>query len=69
VAQQKIEAAAPGNARIVHYDDSAEFKKAIAGGTGFDWIKQEMQAGKAQENKTAATQPGRSSDAKKDLQQ
>jgi hypothetical protein len=40
--QKKIEAAAPPNARIVHYDNSEAFKKAIAGGTGFDWIKEEM---------------------------
>ncbi len=41
--QQKIEAAVPGNAQIVHYDNTAAFRAAIAGGTGFDWIKQKMQ--------------------------
>jgi hypothetical protein len=55
--QQKIEAAAPANAKIVRYDDAQAFKAAIAGGTGFDWIKQEMQSGAAQDNKTAQVQP------------
>jgi hypothetical protein len=59
-AQQKMEAAAPANAQIVHYDDSAAFKNAIAGGTGFDWIKQQVRGGKAQELKTAETHAGTS---------
>jgi hypothetical protein len=41
--QQKIEAAAPANAQIVHYDNTAAFRSAVAGGTGFDWIKQNLQ--------------------------
>lgn len=40
--QKKIESATPANAHIVHYDDTEAFKKAMAGGTGFDWIKEEM---------------------------
>jgi hypothetical protein len=40
--QKKIEATVPPNAQIVHYDDAAAFKQAVAGGTGFDWIKDEM---------------------------
>lgn len=67
LVQQKIEAAAPANAQIVHYDDTAAFKKAIAGGTGFDWIKQQTKAGREAEDKTADTQPGNSSNPKKDL--
>jgi hypothetical protein len=65
-AQQKIEAAAPPNAQIVHYDDATAFKKAIAGGTGFDWIKQEMRGGKAEEFRTAETHaaaPARNADS------
>jgi len=42
-AQQKIEAAAPPNTQIVHYEDVKAFRAAIAGGTGFDWIKAKMQ--------------------------
>jgi hypothetical protein len=42
-AQEKIEAAAPANTQIVHYNDLAAFRAAIAGGTGFDWIKAKMQ--------------------------
>jgi len=41
--QQKIEAAVPAGAKIVHYDNAAAFRTAIAGGTGFDWIKQNTQ--------------------------
>jgi hypothetical protein len=41
--QQKIEAAVPPNAQVVHYDNIAAFHAALAGGTGFDWIKKEMQ--------------------------
>jgi hypothetical protein len=43
--QQKIEAAASvnSNIQIVHYDNTAAFRTAIAGGTGFDWIKQKME--------------------------
>ncbi len=43
--QQKIEAAIPSGPdfQIVHYDNTAAFRAAIAGGTGFDWIKQKMQ--------------------------
>jgi hypothetical protein len=43
--QQKIEAAVPARAKIVHYDNAAAFRTAIAGGTGFDWIKQNTQFG------------------------
>lgn len=43
--QRKIEAAASANAniQIVHYDTGAAFRAAIAGGTGFDWIKKKME--------------------------
>jgi acetyl esterase/lipase len=40
--QQKIEAAVPTNAQVVHYDNIAAFRAAVAGGTEFDWIKQKM---------------------------
>jgi hypothetical protein len=57
MVQEKLEAAAPANAQIVHYDDAEAFKKAIDGGTGFDWIKQQMR-GNASELKTAESQTG-----------
>jgi hypothetical protein len=40
--QQKIEAAAPPQAKVVRYDNTAAFRASIAGGTGFDWIKQNL---------------------------
>jgi hypothetical protein len=43
--QKKIEAVAPKNAQIVHYDDSAAFSVAASGGKGFDWIKQQLRSG------------------------
>lgn len=43
--QQKIEAALPANPtlQVVHYDNTEAFRASIAGGTGFDWIKQKLQ--------------------------
>jgi hypothetical protein len=41
-AQKKLEAAAPANAQIIHYENSPAFQQAIAGGKGFDWIKKQM---------------------------
>ena len=51
-AQAKIEAAAPPNAEIIHFEDAAAFKAAMAGGTGFDWIKQQVK-GSAREHHAA----------------
>jgi len=41
--QQKIEAAAPAQAQIVHYDTAAAFRAAVGDGTGFDWIKKKLE--------------------------
>ena len=40
--QQKIEAAAPANAQIIHYDNTASYSASVAGGKGFDWIKRQV---------------------------
>jgi hypothetical protein len=53
-AQQKMEAAAPANAQIVHYDDSAAFASSNSGGKGFDWIKHQMQPGTVQQYRAAS---------------
>jgi hypothetical protein len=45
-ATKKVEAAAPSNAKIIHYADAKAFKIANASGTGFDWIKEQV-AGKS----------------------
>jgi len=69
-AQQKIEAATPANARIVHYDNTSAFTSAIAGGTAYDWIKQRMHAGASQGYRVAGqTQAKGSSNRTKDSQQ
>ena len=41
-AQAKIEAAAPKQAQIVHYDDTAAFRGALADGSGLDWLKEHV---------------------------
>jgi hypothetical protein len=45
--QSKMEAAAPPNAQVVHYDSAAAFKGAAADGSGLDWIKQQVLQGGA----------------------
>jgi hypothetical protein len=45
-AKQKIEAAAPPNADIVHFPDANAFQTAASNGTGFDWIKKQVQSEK-----------------------
>lgn len=54
--QKKIEAAAPANAQIVHYDDLAAFRGAIAGGTGFDWLKRQVRGESTAEYRAGRTQ-------------
>lgn len=44
-AKQKIEAAASANVHILHFASTQEFSSAVAGGTGFDWIKEQLQPG------------------------
>jgi hypothetical protein len=44
-AKQKIEAAAPANVEIIHFASRQEFSSAVAGGRGFDWIKEQLQPG------------------------
>ena len=52
-SQQKMEAAVPANAQIVHYDDSEAFRSAVSDGSGFSWIKRQMQAGTVQQYRAA----------------
>jgi len=40
--QAKIGAAVPQNAQILRYENTAAFNAAVAGGAGFDWIKQHV---------------------------
>ncbi len=44
-AKEKIEAAAPANTQIVRFSSKQEFSSVVAGGTGFDWIKEQLQPG------------------------
>jgi len=68
--QAKIEAVAPSNAQIIHYDDVAAFQAAMSGGTGFDWIKQQVQGEPAREYHAADKGPAKDSPARaKDFQQ
>jgi hypothetical protein len=52
-ARKKLEAVAVSNVEVVRYDDLKAFRGAISGGAAFDWIKQQMQAGKAEEYRPA----------------
>ncbi len=50
-AQAKLEAAAPKQAKIVHYDNTVAFKTAVADGSALDWLKDHVRV-------EAATQYG-----------
>ena len=43
ICQEKIEAAAPGSAKVVTYDSSQEFFEASIEGKVFQWIKEQLQ--------------------------
>lgn len=43
LAREKMEAAAPPNVKIVHYDTLKQFSEAAAKGVGFEWIKSEVE--------------------------
>jgi len=68
-AQAKIEAAAPPNAQIVHFDDAAAFKAAIANGSGFDWIKAQVGGGTGEYHAASQSDSKDSSSPSKDSQQ
>lgn len=67
-AQRKMEAAAPANAQIVHYDGAAEFRAAVAGGKGFDWIKGQMHFSVVPEYSADGKSESKASKATKDSQ-
>jgi len=59
-SRQKIEAVAPSNVQLLHFDNTKEFVTTISGGTTFDWIKQQMQDGKTQEYRVAGQSQAKS---------
>lgn len=67
--QQKIEAAAPTNAQVVHYDNIAAFRAAVAGGTGLDWIKQKMQFSVVPDYSAVGQEEKNPSNTTKDMRQ
>lgn len=43
VVRERLEAVAPRNVKIVHYESADSFRKEVGStGTGFDWIKQQL---------------------------
>jgi hypothetical protein len=45
VARERLEAVAPRNVKIVHYESAESFRKEVGStGTGFDWIKQQLRS-------------------------
>jgi hypothetical protein len=41
-AKEKIDAAAPASAKIVHYDNTGQFFNAASAGRVFDWVKNQL---------------------------
>jgi hypothetical protein len=66
--QKKIAAAAPASAEIVHYDDLAAFRGAVADGTGFDWLKRQVRGVGPAEYHAGRTQSKSASVQAKDSQ-
>ena len=56
-AQAKIEAAAPPQTQITHFETEDAFRAAVAQGTGFDWIQAQVR-GKAAAKEYDATKQG-----------
>jgi hypothetical protein len=56
-ARQKMEAAAPPNVEIVHYDNSKQFFDIASKGLEFDWIKTEIERSHRAEHEAAASRP------------
>ena len=54
-SREKLDAAAPANATIVQYEDSAKFFRAVAGGRLFDWVKDQVVMQKPPEADVAAS--------------
>ena len=45
VVEKKMEAAAPSNVSLVHYESTQQFLADVASkGTGFDWIKERIRS-------------------------
>ena len=64
-AQAKLEAAAPKQARIVQYNDTAAFKMSVADGSGLDWLKDHVagegsQYRAAEQNQEKISEPSKS---------
>jgi len=54
VARERLEAAAPPNVKIVHYESSEEFIKNVAStGKAFDWIKAQLELPASAEKSTS----------------
>jgi hypothetical protein len=66
-AQAKIEAAAPHQAQIVHYDNAAAFQAVAATGKGFDWIKERVLG--VAELPLSAISPAKATDSKSESSQ
>lgn len=67
-AQAKIEAAAPKQAKIIHYESIAAFRASVADGSGLDWLKDHVR-GEAAGQYRAASQGQEISSQSKSPQQ
>jgi acetyl esterase/lipase len=58
VVQDRIEAAAPRNVELVHYNSNQDFLlKVSATGKGFDWLKEQLSSLPAPSNQVGAKNP------------
>lgn len=69
--QQKIEAAIPSapNIEIIHYDSPLAFRNAVAAGTGFDWIKKNVEFSVAPAYRAVGETQSKGPSSTKDSQQ
>ena len=67
-AQAKIEAAAPKQAQIIQYNDTAALKASVADGSGLDWLKDHVR-GEAQQYRAASQDKGNVSSQSKSPRQ
>jgi len=68
-AQARIEAAAPKQAQIIHYDDPAALRASVANGKGLDWLKDHVRRESPKQYRAAGQGPVKASDRDKTTRQ
>src|SRR5215472_3181572 len=68
-AQAKVEAAAPKQAQIIHYDDPAALRASVANGKGLDWLKDHVRGESPKQYRAAGQGRVKASDRDKTTRQ